>query len=137
MTFDAIPGSEYHGVVVEVDDVGTSTQGVVDFTVTIELTDADEQVKPGMTAAVNIVVSELQGVLVVPNRAVRVKDGKRVVYILRDNQATPVTISLGASSDTMSQVIDGELKVGDLVVLNPPTSFESNGPPPFVRRGQQ
>ncbi len=48
------------------------------------MTDADEQVKPGMTAAVNIVVSQLEDVLLVPNRAVRFKDGKQVVYILQE-----------------------------------------------------
>ena len=51
-------------------------QGVVDFTVTVELIDPDEQVKPGMTAAVNIIVSQLSDVLLVPNRAVRFKDGQ-------------------------------------------------------------
>ncbi len=133
LSFDAILGKVYSGRVVEVDRVGTSTQGVVDFTVTVELSDADEAVKPGMTAAVNIVVSTLKDVLLVPNRAVRVKEGQRVVYILRDNLPTPVVITLGASSDTYSEVQDSELQPGDQIVLNPPTEFETDGPPPFVR----
>jgi HlyD family secretion protein len=133
LTFDAARGREYHGLVSQVDRVGNVTQGTPEFIVTVKLTDADEQVKPGMTAAVNIVVNQLNGVLLVPNRAVRFRDGKQVVYILKDNQLMPVTIQLGASSDTASQVVDGDLQVGDLIVLNPPTVFESNGPPPFVR----
>jgi HlyD family secretion protein len=134
LTFDAILDEIYKGIVVEVAPIGTSTQGVVDFIVTIKITDPDENVKPGMTAAVNIVVNQLDNVLLIPNRAVRIKDGKRVVYVMRDNEPTPVQIILGASSDTMSEVIDGELEVGDLIVLNPPTEFDSNGPPPFVHR---
>ena len=59
LTFDAILGSEYHGEVVQVSQAGSVVQGVVNFTVTVEITDADEQVKPGMTAAVNITVKEL------------------------------------------------------------------------------
>jgi HlyD family secretion protein len=133
LTFDAIRGKEYEGVVTEVDRVGSEVQGAVEFKVTVELTDPDEDVKPGMTAAVNIVVDQLDDVLLVPNRAVRFKDGKQVVYILKDSQIVPVTIQIGASSDTSSQVIDGELQIGDLIVLNPPTVFESNGPPPFVQ----
>jgi HlyD family secretion protein len=133
LTFDAILGKEYHGKVTDVARIGTAQQGVVEFVVTVELTDADEQVKPGMTAAVNIVVGELGNVLLVPNRAVRVQDGQRVVYILKDGVLTPVKITLGASSDVQSQVVEGELQPGDLIVLNPPTVFESNGPPPFVR----
>jgi HlyD family secretion protein len=134
LTFDAISNKEYHGKVSEVAPVGTSTQGVVDFTVTVELTDADEAVKPGMTAAVNIVVSQLSDVLLVPNRAVRVQNGKRVVYILNNGNLSTVEITLGASSDTNSEVLDGNLKVGDLIALNPPLTFDSNGPPPFVNR---
>jgi len=107
---------------------------MVDFTVTVELTDADAAVKPGMTAAVNIVVDQLQDVLLVPNRAVRVSEGKRVVYVLRNGQTEKVEITLGASSETSSQVLDGNLKEGDAIVLNPPTVFEQNGPPPFVNR---
>jgi multidrug efflux pump subunit AcrA (membrane-fusion protein) len=74
----------------------------------------------------------------VPNRAVRVVDGNRVVYVLQNNQPVPVQITLGASSDTMSQVLSGDLKIGDLIVLNPPIQFNSNGgPPPFVQGGGQ
>ncbi len=134
LTFDAIRGKEYQGKVVEVDRVGTTEQGSVDFAVTVLLIDPDDEVKPGMTAAVNIVVNRLEQVLLVPNRAVRFKDGRQVVYVSKNNQISSVVIKLGASSDTMSEVIDGDLQAGDLIVLNPPTEFESNGRPPFVQR---
>ncbi len=134
LSFDAILDKLYEGEVVEVSRVGSSTQGIVDFIVTVELNDPDEQVKPGMTAAVNMVVNKLQDVLQVPNRAVRLVDGNRVVYILKDDQLVPVEIELGASSDLMSEVLSGELQLGDLIVLNPPVVFESNGPPPFVQQ---
>ena len=134
LSFDAIQDKEYHGVVSEVAEVGTPTQGVVEFIVTVELTDADEQVKPGMTAAVNVTIEELDNVLLAPNRAVRLRNGKRVVYILKGGQITPVEITLGASSDVYSQVLEGsELQTGDLIVLNPPLEFDQGGPPPFAR----
>jgi HlyD family secretion protein len=133
VSFDAILSKVYRGTVVEVDRVGTSNQGVVDFIVTIELIDADEKVKPGMTAAVNIVVSQLKDVLLVPNRAVRVNDGQRVVFILQNDLPTPIAIKLGASSDTMSEVLESDLKVGDQIILNPPLVFEGGGPPSFMR----
>ena len=133
LAFDAILGAEYHGVITQVSIVGSTAQGVVEFSVTIEIGDADERIKPGMTAAVNIVVDRLEDVLIVPNRAVRVKEGKRVVYVLRNNVPQPVEISLGASSETMSQVLTGDLKEGDLIILNPPVEFEQGGPPSFIR----
>jgi len=109
--------------------VGNVVQGVVQFNVTVELTDADEAVRPGMTAAVNIVVEQLDNVLLVPNRAVRLVDGQRVVYILQDQQLEAVQITLGATSDIESEVIAGDLRAGDLIVLNPPQNYETNGPP--------
>ena len=123
LTFDAILGKEYHGQVVEVTQAGTADQGVVNFTVTVELTDADSMVKPGMTAAVNIVVEEMQDVLLVQNRAVRLVDGQRVVYVLENGQPVKKEISLGSSSDTLSVVASGDIKEGDLIILNPPAEF--------------
>lgn len=128
LTFDAILGRNYTGKVVEVGQSGNTVQGVVNFDVTVELTDADEAVKPGMTAGINIVVTELEDVLLVPNRAVRMQDGKKVVYVLRDGLPVMVEIRLGQSSDTYSVLADGDLKVGDQIILNPPTSFGPGGP---------
>jgi HlyD family secretion protein len=127
LSFDSILGREYQGKVTEVAAVGEVDEGVVNFNVTVELSDADEQVKPGMTAAVNIVASELKDVLLVPNRAVRTLEGDRVVYVLRNGEPEPVRVTLGKTSDTNSQVLEGDLKEGDPIVLNPPTNF-SFGP---------
>jgi HlyD family secretion protein len=133
LTFDAILGSEYRGEVMQVSQAGNIVQGVVNFTVTVKITDADKQVKPGMTAAVNITVKELKDVVLIPNRAVRMVDNKRVVYILRDGVPVMVEVRLGSSSDTMSVLVDGDIQVGELLVLNPPATFETSGGPPFMR----
>jgi HlyD family secretion protein len=135
LVFDAILDEEYQGEIVSVSPVGVSQQGVVNFDVSIELLDPDEKVKPGMTAAVNIVFQQLENVLLVPNRAVRMLEGDRVVYILgEDNMLEVVQITLGASSDLYSEILEGDLEIGTKVVLNPPAIFEANGPPEFVRR---
>ena len=131
LTFDAILGKEYHGEVIEVTQAGTVDEGVVSFTVTVELTDADALVKPGMTAGVNIVVEELQDVLLVPNRAVRLADGERVVYILENGQPVRKEIRLGSSSDTQSIVVSGDVAEGDQIILNPPIEFAPGGPGGF------
>jgi HlyD family secretion protein len=121
LVFDAILGKTYTGKVTEVGQAGDTIQGVVSFTVTVELTDADEQVKPGMTTAVNIITEQVKNTLLIPNRAVRLVNGERVVYIQKDGMPTPVTITLGASSDTMSVLTSGDIKEGDLIILNPPS----------------
>lgn len=124
MSFDAILGKTYQGVIVEVGRVGSIVQGAVNFTVTVELTDSDADVKPGMTSAVTILVKEVKDVLLVPNRAVRVVDGQRVVYVLVDGAPVMTKIRLGSSSDSVSEVVGGDLKEGDAVILNPPANLQ-------------
>jgi HlyD family secretion protein len=123
VTFDAVLGREYHGNVVEVSQVGTSVQSVVNFNVTVELTDPDAEVKPGMTASVTITIQSLENVLLVPNRAVHLVNSQRMVYVLRNGQLLEVPLTLGASDETLSEVTSGDLSAGDVLVLNPPANF--------------
>ena len=128
LTFDAIIGAEYAGTVIAISPVGEETQGVVNFLVTVELLNPDEQVKPGMTAAVSIITSTLENVLVVPSRAVRTVNGELVVYVMKNGVPTPVVITLGASYESMSEVLSGDVTEGDPLVLNPPSQPLQFGP---------
>ena len=131
--FDAVQGKDYQGVVVEVAGAGTQSAGSVNFRVTVELVDADDQVKPGMTASVVVQVRNVENALLVPNRAVRVLDGQRFVYVLvADGALHAVDVRLGAISDTYSEVVGGGLDEGAMIVLNPPASVDvgsGNGDP--------
>ncbi|HQU35218.1 MAG: efflux RND transporter periplasmic adaptor subunit [Anaerolineae bacterium] len=126
LSFDAILDKDYHGEVVEVAKAGTNVNGVVNFKVTIELTDADAEVKPGMTAAVNITVEQIDDVILIPNRAVRLLDGQRYIYLMVNGIPQKTEVSLGASSDTMSVLVGGDVSEGASIILNPPV--EVGGP---------
>jgi HlyD family secretion protein len=123
LTFDAVLGrtDHYHGKVAKVSQAGDTVQGVVSFTVTVELTDADEYVKPGMTAAVNIVVEEENDVVLIPNRAVRLVNNERVVYLLVDGMPKDVKVTLGSTDGISSVLVTGDIKEGDPIILNPPS----------------
>jgi HlyD family secretion protein len=128
MTFDAIANKEYNGDVIEVGRVGLINQGVVNFNVTIELSDADGAVRPGMTTGVSVITEQLENVLVIPNRAVRLRDGQRIVYVLRDGLPVALEIELGLTSETQSELVGGGLREGDEIILNPPTQqFQPGG----------
>jgi len=128
LTFDAVLGraEPYHGKVVQVSQAGDTVQGVVSFVVTVELTDADELVKPGMTAAVNVVIKEQKDVVLIPNRAVRLVNTERVVYVLVNNQPKLIKLQLGSTDGTNSVLVSGDIKEGDPIILNPPSN---NGGP--------
>lgn len=122
MTFDAISGKTYEGQVTDVSMIGTSTQGVVQFGVTVSITNADAQVKPGMTASVSIVTQKKADALLVPNKAVHAKGSQRYVIVLYQGQQVQVPVTVGLTNDTSSEITSNGLKVGDQVVVSSTTS---------------
>ena len=136
LSFDAILEKDYRGKVIDVGRIGKDVQGVINFTVTVELLDADALVRPGMTTAVNIVVKEIEDVILIPNKAVRLVDGDRVVYLLKDDFPEMVVVRLGASADGMSVLVSDNIAEGAQIILNPPReSMLADGPPGGHRPG--
>jgi HlyD family secretion protein len=118
LTLDSAPGSAYRGRVVEVSPVAEVQGGVAAFLVKAEIENADESIRPGMTAGAEIITAEFKDVLLVPASAVRMLQGQRVVYVLRDGKPEAVSVALGASSAGEVQVIEGDVQPGDAIVLN-------------------
>ncbi|HEX9013115.1 MAG TPA: efflux RND transporter periplasmic adaptor subunit, partial [Anaerolineaceae bacterium] len=139
LSLDAIQGSTFEGKVSDIAPVGsTDKSNTVNFIATVEVDDPSQQIRPGMTAAANIAVSQLKNVLLVPNRAIRTQSGKRIVYVMRNSLPTPVEITLGASSNTSSQVVGGDVQEGENIVLNPPSAnpfTPGSGRPQFSSGG--
>ncbi|MBI9049948.1 MAG: efflux RND transporter periplasmic adaptor subunit [Anaerolineaceae bacterium] len=129
ITFDAIQDQIFDGVVTDISMFGANTTGSVNFIVTAEIDDPTVLIRPGMTAAVNIEVEQLQGVLLVPSRAVRTLNDNRVVYVMKGTSPMPVEITLGASANAYSQIVSGDISEGDMIVLNPPATLQGFGPP--------
>jgi HlyD family secretion protein len=129
LVFDAYFDTNFEGEVVEIAPVGTPIQGVVEYTVRIEMMDSDARIKPGMTAAVNIVVDQKEDVFVVPNDAIVSIDGQEHVFVRRNGGYEGVPVSLGSYSDFYSEVLEADIEEGELIVLNPPD--EITGEMPF------
>lgn len=127
LTFDALPNQQFTGKVTQIGLAGVSNQGVVDFQVTVRLNPPDNQIKPGMTAAGNIIVSQVPNALLVPIQAIQTINNQPVVFVLRGGKIQSVQVKLGAASTSMSQVVSGGLKAGDEVILNPPSSLLNSG----------
>ncbi|MCI0520705.1 MAG: efflux RND transporter periplasmic adaptor subunit [Chloroflexi bacterium] len=120
LVFDSIPGKEYQGRVVEAARAGVQVGNAVSFNVVIEALDADDLVKPGMTVEVSFVLEQIHDALLVPSRALRILDGRRVVYVLKDGAPVPVAATIGVIAQAEAQTLSGDLQAGDLIVLNPP-----------------
>lgn len=129
LTFNAIDGLEITGSVVEVDGVGTVTQGVVNYTVQIALDTQDDRIKPEMSVSATITTDQKLDTLAVPNSAIKTDpSGLSYVEILKGASETTgnsgiiskespeiVYVQAGLSSDENTEITDG-LVEGDLII---------------------
>jgi HlyD family secretion protein len=70
-TVDAYPERTFRGRVSEVRNAPTTIQNVVTYDVVIQVGNKDFKLKPGMTANVSVLIAHKEGVLKLPNAALR------------------------------------------------------------------
>lgn len=115
ITFDALEDLNITGEVIEADTLGTTTQGVVTYGVKIAFDAQDDRIKPGMSLSTEIITSAKQNILVVPSSAIKQNSDMSYVQILSANIASAISVQIGLSNDTMTEILDG-LKQGDIIV---------------------
>lgn len=116
VTVDALPGMRLRGKVGSLDPVATISQGVPVYGIDIAIDDPAPSLRAGMSATANVVVARKQGVLLVPNGAIRTIGGRRVVQVQRNGKTVDTAATFGISNDTVTEVTSG-LSEGDVVVL--------------------
>ena len=125
LTFDAVDGLTITGSVVQVDLVGTVSQGVVSYKVKIGFDTQDDRVKSGMSVSASVITDTRQNVLIVPTSAIKSSsDGSSYVEIKSTDSANPPIkqiVEVGLSDNTNSEIIYG-LKEGDQVVTKTVTT---------------
>ncbi|NWG04056.1 MAG: efflux RND transporter periplasmic adaptor subunit [Syntrophaceae bacterium] len=70
-TVDAYPEKTFHGKVSEIRNAPITVQNVVTYDVVIQVDNKDLKLKPGMTANVSVQIEHKEGVLRIPNAALR------------------------------------------------------------------
>jgi multidrug efflux pump subunit AcrA (membrane-fusion protein) len=84
-----------------------------------------EQLRPGMTAVVDIHVDRLEDVLSVPVQALVQVEQETWCYVDGPDGAERRAVQLGRTNDKFVEIVSG-LVEGDRVVLNPMTIMEAN-----------
>lgn len=134
ITSDALEGKTYHGIVTNVSVNGTTSGGVTTYPVTVEITDFDDELLPGMNIDVEIVTSRAEDVLSVPVSAV---NRGNTVYVKGDktdeNDRAPegfktVTVETGVYNDSLIEIVSG-LFEGDTVYVPQQISNSSSDMP--------
>jgi HlyD family secretion protein len=100
-------------------------QNVVTYDVVVSVDNSDLALKPGLTAATRIIVDQRSAVLRVPNPALRyvptgtdVGDVKQPrIWVFRDGAPAPVQVTTGLDDDDFTEIVRGELKPNDRVII--------------------
>ncbi|MEK7545472.1 MAG: efflux RND transporter periplasmic adaptor subunit [Patescibacteria group bacterium] len=118
LTFDAVADLTISGQVAEVDALGTSAQGVVNYGVKIAFDTQDDRIKSAMSVTATIIIEAKPGVLLVPASAVKTQNGASYVEILAaGSEGTPERrgVTIGATNDESIEILSG-LTEGESVV---------------------
>jgi RND family efflux transporter MFP subunit len=128
ITFNAIPNQTYKGTVIQTDLAGTVGNNSTNFTVKVQITDADAKVKPGMAANVTITTNQVDNALLVPSTSIFTDtNGQQYVYLIQNGTQTAVPVTIGAISDTTTQVTGSTLKEGDTIILSFASTSTTSG----------
>lgn len=145
-TVDAYDNRLFPAQISEIRFAPLTVDGVVTYKAILSVDNSDLALRPGMTATADIVVAEITDVLTVPNAALRytppaapveaeersgllgmlIPDSgggrtlgdDRTLWIMRDDAPMEINVLAGESDGRMTQIIEGALGVGDLVIVD-------------------
>lgn len=134
LTFDAIPDLILTGKIIEIDSVGSISQGVVSYGAKIVLDSDEERIKPSMSVTAEIIVEAKTDVLLLPNSAVKTEGNLKYVELInavpeakaqlkignrtilpKGIQIKNQNVETGISNDNLTEIVSG-LKEGDIVI---------------------
>lgn len=144
-TVDAWPGEAFSARVEKVQYGSKVVENVVTYATELRVDNGDLRLRPGMTATAELRVAERQGVLLVPNAALRfsppvsvvapkksfsllprppgvdkapaqTRQGDRV-FVLKNGQPVEVAVKAGLSDGKSTEISGDGLAAGDLIVL--------------------
>ena len=128
-TVEAFQDKTFPAEIAELRFAPLTVNGVVTYKAILAVDNTDLFLRPGMTATAAINVAEAADVLRVPNAALRFTPtttptlptepaGQKTVWILRNDQAVPITIQPGNSDGSYTVILGGDLAAGDQVIVD-------------------
>ncbi len=118
VSVDALPDLAIEGNVSSISVLPAPQSGVVVYDTRISFKAPDNKaLKPGMSASADVIVSERNNVLLVPDRSIGKNDkGDATVVVMVDGKTAEKVVTTGISDGIQTEIIAG-LKEGDTVVV--------------------
>jgi HlyD family secretion protein len=153
-TVDAWPDRTFEATVGSVNLAANASENVVTYTATLQVDNAERLLRPGMTATATIIAERRLDVLRVPAAALRFtprraedkpsltlvqaprrpgggnqrsRSASNALWVLREGATEPerLSLKLGRSDGRFTEVLSGDIKEGDLVVI---AQYDANDP---------
>ncbi len=134
-TVNSFPDRSFSGEVTHIGPSPQTIQNAATYDVVITASNPELLLKPGMTAAIKIVVDRRDDVLRAPDQALRYSPAGRAaasgsfgartplagwpqVWILREGRPTAVPVQLGLQDGAYTEIVKGDLKPGDDLIIS-------------------
>lgn len=104
-------------------ETGEAARGAKYFQMTVNLTTADADLRPGMTARVNILAHKVINVLTLPVHAIFNDRNQEICFVYRDGGYQAISVTTGSENEDLVEIVSG-LQEGDWVSMVRPPSHE-------------
>jgi H+-transporting ATPase len=134
-TVESLPTRPFAGEVTQIGPSPQTIQNILVNDVVITASNPQLLLEPGMTTTIKIVVDRRDNVLRAPDQALRYSpagraaptgssgaktplDGSPQVWILREGRPTAVPVQLGLQDGAFTEIVKGDLKPGDDLIIS-------------------
>jgi len=120
LRFSAYPGKVFKGTVEAVSPIVNAEDKTC--AVHIALSNPAEEIKPGMHAEVEIAAEIYKDRLLVPQEAILVRGGRKLVFVVENGLAKWRYVKIGLENEIYAEILAGErpeetVNAGDLVIV--------------------
>ena len=129
--FDALPGRVFHGVLKSAagmvqrsffwDDQGSK------YDVTVQLSDPDPRLRPGLTAQIVVFGEKKQNTLYVPRQALFQKEGTQTVFLKKGASFKQLPVKVTAESESRA-AIEGLQERDEVALIDPTAPRKATAP---------
>ena len=113
---DALPDTTFDGTVTAIAPQGEKEESIVTYEVRIEMQNEHQQLRPLMTANVDILTEVLPDVITLPLEALRVENGDDIVFVLTNGGRLARRIRVGLRTESHAVIAHG-LEEGETVII--------------------
>jgi HlyD family secretion protein len=125
LVLDALPEESITGKVSRVSVTPTRIGDLVTYLARVEVDATDAPIRVGMSATARITLQQLDDVLIVRNRFIRIDRATQQAFVTIEESPgvyTEIPVTLGLRNETFSQITSG-LEAGQKLVLLPRDTF--------------